>query len=350
MTSWQNTLLSTESTILDAMKVIDSSAKQIGLVVDEEGRLLGTVTDGDIRRTILKNIPMSSSVTEIMFRDYTAGKIGDSEEQLLTRMRKKNILQIPVLDEDNRVVGLKTIDEMAGFRNYENWVVLMAGGLGTRLRPLTNDRPKPLLEVSGRPILETIVNRFEKYGFNRFYFSVNYKASMIQQYFLDGSRFGVHIQYLLEQEKLGTAGALSLLPEIPDRSLFVMNGDVITNVNFANILEYHQQHEAMATMCVREYHVQVPFGVAHCDQYYLKDIEEKPLHKFFVNAGIYVMEPEAIARIPENTHMDMPNLFKSLIADGEKTVVFPIREYWIDVGQKKDLDRANSEFESIPDF
>jgi NDP-sugar pyrophosphorylase family protein len=228
-----------------------------------------------------------------------------------------------------------------------NTVVVMAGGLGTRLDPLTKDLPKPLLKVGSKPILETILSNFRGYGFAEFFLSVNYKAEMVKSYFGDGTRWGIRIRYLEESVPLGTAGSLSLLPERPTLPLVVMNGDLVTQVNFQHMLDFHREHAAVATMGVREYDMQVPFGVVRLEESRIVAIEEKPVHRFFVNAGIYVLEPDALDYVPRGEYFDMTTLFERLAKEGMPTSAFPIREYWLDVGRPDDLERAQIEYGDI---
>mgnify|MGYP001317789349 FL=1 len=329
------------ASILQAMEVIDRGAVQIALVVDEEKKLLGTVTDGDVRRAILRGVELSAPVTTVMNRQPKTAKPDMDREVLLTLMRYLNLRQFPVVDENNRVIGLILLDELIQQQSCDNWVVLMAGGLGTRLGELTRDCPKPLLKVGSKPILEVILDNFITSGFRRFYISVNYKAEMIRDYFGDGTRWGVEIRYLHENKRLGTAGALSLIPLLPDEPLIVMNGDLLTKVNFRQLIDFHTETGASATMCVREYELQVPYGVVKVDHHRLIGIEEKPVHKFFINGGIYILNPEILELIPKDTYYDMPELFGELMRRNLAASVFPIHEYWIDIGRRDDFEKAN---------
>ena len=348
MKSWEETLISPNVTILETIKVIDTSSLQIALVVDDEKRLVGVVTDGDIRRGFLKAVPLSRSVESIMNRKFITVNKGTSSDETLLIMQQRDLRQIPVLDEQGRVVDLKVLKDMLRVSNHrDNWVVLMAGGIGTRLQPLTNDCPKPLLPIGDQPVLETILKNFIKYGFEIFYISVNYKADMIEKYFGDGSRWNVDIKYLRERKHLGTAGALSLLPEKPTDSLIVMNGDVLTKVNMQHLLDFHIAQKSKATMCVKDYHLQIPYGVAQIHQHRLINIDEKPVHHFFVNAGIYVLEPDILDFIPSQSFFDMTSLFKQVIEKKKETTVFPIREYWIDIGRERDYNQANGDFTEV---
>lgn len=347
MNYWKEILVLPETPIREAIRVLDKSAKQILLVVDGENRLMGTVTDGDIRRGILKGLSLDEHTDKIMGSSPTVARVGDDRQSILAMMRKKKLHHIPIVNEQHQVTGIEFLEELIQPHLKENWVVLMAGGLGSRLRPLTNDCPKPMLKVGNKPLLETILENFIEYGFRHFYISVNYMADMVKDYFGDGARWGVEIRYLEEDQKLGTAGALSLLPNKPQAPLLVMNGDVLTKVNFRQLLDFHATHDSMATMCVREYDFQVPYGVVRIEKHRITGIDEKPVQRFFVNAGIYVLAPEALQAIPAGQFYDMPTLFESLIAKGEETVVFPIREYWLDIGQLADYDRANGEFMQV---
>lgn len=344
MSTWKEVLVLPEVSIREAILVLDESAKQIVLVVDRNNRLLGTVTDGDIRRSILTGISLDDPIQKIMNSDPTVATIDESRESILTAMQRTGLHHIPLVDENHCVIGLETLNELIQSPTKENWVVLMAGGLGSRLSPLTDECPKPMLKVGNKPLLETILENFIEYGFHRFYISVNYMADVVKSYFGDGSRWGVDICYLHEDQRLGTAGALGLLPKKPTEALLVMNGDLLTKVNFKQLLDFHSTHQAQATMCVREYDFQVPYGVVKIDAHRITSIDEKPIQRFFINAGIYVLEPEALDLIPSNTYFDMPLLFNKLIEQQKETVVFPIREYWLDIGQLSDYDRANGEF------
>lgn len=344
MKDWHYILVSPRTPILEVIKIIDEGDLQIALVVDKNRRLLGTVTDGDVRRGILKGICLDKPVKLIMNDHPTVARINEGRDQILGTMKLKQLRHIPVVDENGCVVAMEILEELIKPSRQSNWVVIMAGGLGTRLRPLTDDCPKPLLRVGSRPILETIINNFNEYGFYKFYVSVNYKAEMIMDHFGDGSRWDVEIKYLRETKRLGTAGALSLLPEKPQEPLLIMNGDLLTKVNFHQLLNFHLDNNAEATMCVREYDFQVPYGVVKIKRNRLKGIDEKPIQRFFVNAGIYVLNPGVLDLLPGNTYFDMPVLFERLVNRKSEIAVFPVREYWSDIGQAVDYERANGEY------
>jgi len=341
--------LSPKATIKDALRIIDSGAIKLALVVDEEDKLLGTITDGDIRRAILKGKDLNDSIEYVYFKNPLTVSIDESKENIINLCISKKIYQIPVIDKEGRVVKIMLLDELLKPKTYPNKVVLMVGGLGTRLRPLTEKTPKPMLNVGGKPILQTIVEKFASYGFKNIIMCVNYKSHIIQDYFGDGSGFGVNIEYVLEDKRMGTAGALSLLKEKPKEPFFVMNGDILTNVNFENMLEYHIQNKVIATMAVREYDFQVPFGVVKMENNEIKKIEEKPLYKFFVSAGIYLLNPECIDYIPKNEFYDMPTLFEKLIENNKKTISFPLREYWLDIGRIEEYEKAQIEYKKVFD-
>jgi len=347
MRDWEKVLLAPSTSIIRGMEVIDNSSLQVALIVNDDKRLLGTVTDGDIRRGILRGVLLDEPIHKIMHTNPTVAHLEDKPEDLYALMKLKQLRQIPILDDHGRVISVEFYDFIALSSQLDNWVVLMAGGLGTRLQPLTDDCPKPLLEVGGRPILQTILESCIKHGFNRFYLSVNYKAKMVEDYFGNGSRWGVDIRYIREDKRMGTAGALSLLPERPTKPFLVMNGDLLTKVNFKQLLDFHLEHCAQATMCVRDYDFQVPYGVVKVQQHRLVDIEEKPAQKFFVNAGIYVLEPEVLDMIPKDEFYDMPSLFMKLVALHHETIVFPIREYWLDIGNKVDFEQAIGDFSEV---
>lgn len=344
MKEWQKTLIGPSTPILKAMEIIDSSALQIALVIEPQGTLMGVVTDGDIRRGLLKGLPLDSPVHLIMNRRFSAANAGITREQTIKYMQDRSIRHLPIIDEKGCVIGLKTIEDLFRSTISESWIVLMAGGMGKRLGPLTQHRPKPLLEIGNRPILETIVTRLSEQGFRKFFISVNYKAEMIEAHFGNGDRWDADIQYLREREKLGTAGALSLLPEKPTQPFVVMNGDLLTNLNIMHLLDFHRDHQAKATMCVREYEFQVPYGVIRANEHRLLCIDEKPVHRFLVNAGIYSLEPQVLDLVPRNQMFDMPHLFEKLVAAGQNTMVFPICEYWMDIGRRNDLEQATAEY------
>ena len=270
-------------------------------------------------------------------------------DEMLTLMRRVTLRHLPLINDAGRVVGLAALNELIGATDRPNWVVLMAGGEGRRLRPLTDEIPTPLLRVGGIPILEVILRGFLKHHFGRFYISVNYHADKIRNHFGDGHAWKADIRYLEESQPLGTAGPLSLIDEVPAAPIVVMNGDLMTTVNLDQLIDYHTEQGAAATMAVREYDIKVPYGVVAMDGNRITGIEEKPTHRFFVNAGVYVLEPEALLLVPHDQFFDMPDLFRRLIESGHGTTAFPVREYWLDIGQKDDFHRAGREFSRVFD-
>ena len=332
MRDWQETLLKRDATIHEAIQKLDSAGLQIVLIVDGERKLLGTVTDGNIRRGILRGFFSDESVSKVMnCNPVTAGE-NFPRSGILELMRGNQVNCVPLLNDKGQVVGAKTLDGLLlKPKLKENIVVLMAGGLGTRLRPLTEKCPKPMLQIGGKPLLEIILLNFIAYGFRRFYISVNYKAEVIEEYFKNGVKWGVEIQYLREKEKMGTAGSLSMLPDAIHEPVIVMNSDLLTNVNFNQFLEFHMSHQSKATMAIRKYEFQVPYGAITTDNYHIVSIDEKPVQRFFVNAGMYVLDPDVVRDISD-TYCDMTAVFQGITEKGLQAAAFPIREYWLDIG------------------
>jgi dTDP-glucose pyrophosphorylase len=344
MFDYQKSFLYLPATIKDVMSHLDKKALGIVLVVDEQYRLLGTITDGDVRRAILRGLSLESPADQIMNKTPKIIRAGIENEEAIRIMGDIKVEHLPVVDENEIVVDLKILHDIVQPERKDNWVVLMAGGLGTRLYPLTENTPKPLLKVGGKPLLEIILEGFVRQGFHKFYISVNYKAEMIEDYFGDGSRWGVQVRYLRENKRMGTAGALTLAPESNGLPMIVMNGDLLTKVNFNQLLHFHDQHNSAATMCVRDYTYQLPYGVVNIDRNRLVSLEEKPIKHHFVNAGIYVINQSVINLIPRDTFFDMTSLFETLLQERLEAGVYPIREYWIDIGRIDDFNRANVEY------
>lgn len=348
MKKWQNILVRPDVPLEEAIAVLDRGGLRIALVVEGNGVLCGTLTDGDIRRALLRHVPMTSPVKEVMCgKPHVAGS-GWSKDKILTVMEDLELLQIPVVDGDNRVVGLETLHGLMERRTVRNPVFLMAGGFGTRLRPLTNECPKPLLKVGNKPILELILESLVNAGFYRFFISTHYLPEMIQEHFGDGSEWGVNIEYVHEEEPLGTGGALGLLPkEKMDLPLLMMNGDLLTTVNYRGLLDFHEEHGSVATMCVREYEHQIPYGVVQTDGTYIRSMEEKPVQKCFINAGIYVVSPGLVKEVNPGERIDMPTLLEQQMASGRKVSMFPVHEYWLDIGKMDDFHRAQQEVDRL---
>jgi NDP-sugar pyrophosphorylase family protein len=311
-------------------------------------RLLGTVTDGDIRRALLGGITVDTTVDRIMNKVPRTAKADEPWEDVCARFATVLLSQVPIIDDNQVLIDLKQIDASETVPRRDNWVVLMAGGEGRRLQPLTNATPKPMIKVGGHPIIETIFRAFKRNGFHRFYVSVNYKADVLREYLGDGSELGIELRYLEEKKPLGTAGALSLIQETPTEPLIVMNADLLTKLNFTDLLEFHCQHNASATMCVREFDLQVPFGVTQLDDANrVTKIEEKPVYTFFVNAGIYVLDPDLLGHLQKDQAIDMPDFLEGVIGKSENVVAFPIHEYWLDVGSLDSLELAKAQFADV---
>lgn len=348
MKNWESTLVSPESTLEEAVKVMDQSALRVAIVVDKNRHLLGTLTDGDVRRALLRHQPLSVPVSEVMCTTPQVAHQDWSRERILGVMETTQLLQLPIVDEQGAIVGLETLHGLLDKRLLNNPVFLMAGGFGTRLYPLTQDCPKPLLKVGDKPILELILERFISAGFHRFFISTHYLPEMVRDYFGDGKRWGVTIRYTHEETPLGTGGALGLLPhEEINEPMLMMNGDLLTTLNYRELLDFHNEHKGVATMCVREYEYQIPYGVIQSEGHLIRSMVEKPVQKFFVNAGVYVLSPELVKSVTAGTKVDMPTLLEREIANRHEVTMFPVHEYWLDIGRMEDFKRAQVEFESI---
>jgi len=338
-------LLRPDADTLAAVRILETSAQRIVLVVDGEGRLLGTVTDGDVRRGLLRGIGLEAPVEAVMNPSPASDLVGLARDALLDSLRRRGILFLPILDADGRVVGLESAEHLERLPpQRDNLVVVMAGGRGRRLHPLTRDCPKPMLRVGGKPILERIIEGFAVEGFRHFRIALNHLGDSIEHYFGDGGRFGVEIDYLREEAPLGTAGALSLLRERPCSPIFLVNGDVLTRVNFGTMLNFHREQRAELTLGVSELDVEVPYGVVSLEGYRVQRIVEKPVHRFLVSAGVNLIDADVLDRLRPGRPLDLPDLANDLAAQQRLVSVFPIHEFWIDVGRHADLERAESEF------
>lgn len=344
MKDWQEACVRLDSSLGDVMRQIDTNSLQIALVVDGDGRLAGTITDGDIRRAILKGVSLDGSAVAVMNPAPTTAPADAGRDVVVSLMRSRHLRHIPVVDAEGQLIGLQVLEELLSAPERDNPVVVMAGGLGTRLMPLTANKPKPMLSVGDKPILEHILTSLIEQGYRRFFFAINYLGEMVEAHFGDGARWGVSISYLRERQRMGTAGALSLLPERPTCPFLVMNGDVLTKLNFNSLMEAHEAKRASVTVAVRSYEHQIPFGVARIDDDRLITIEEKPVLRHFVSAGIYVVDPSILDRVDPDRYLDMPELLSGLVGDGDSVRVFPVTEYWLDVGRPDDMQRAIGEY------
>lgn len=337
-------LVRAEASLREVITIIDRGSAQIALVTDAEMKLLGVITDGDIRRAMLRNESLLSLAENIMSRDFRALPNSATEGEALAFMRHETLHQIPVLDEQGRVVRLFLLEELIKPKKLGNPVVIMAGGEGKRLRPLTQDCPKPMLRVGGKPMLEIILEHCIDAGFQHFYLSVNYLKSQIKDYFGDGTRWHVRIDYLEETRPLGTGGALSLLPQKLSDPLLVLNGDVLTRIDYGRLLRFHDEHQAAATLCVREHTTQIPYGVVRIDDLHVLTLEEKPVLSHYINAGIYLLDPALLDLVPHDKFFDMPQLLENAMQHEYRVSAFPIHEYWLDVGHPETLERAHGEW------
>jgi len=344
MHDWHQAIIKLTDTILTAVEVLNSESLRIVMVVDENDRLAGTVTDGDIRRGLIKHLSMDTIITEIMFKEPTVALVEDSKKTILDKMKKLDLLQIPIVDNNRKIVGLETIQHLLEKKRYDNPVFLMAGGFGKRLQPLTDNIPKPLLKIGNKPILENILEQFIAAGFHNFYISTHYKAEMVREHFGDGGDWNVTIEYVHEDKPLGTAGSLGLLSKKISRlPILMMNGDLLTKIDFEQLLNFHLEEKGDATMCVREYDFQVPYGVIKADGYRIISIEEKPINKFFINAGVYVLSPSILDMVNGVNYLDMPKLLDKKIESNGQVNMFPVHEYWLDIGQIDQFNKAQQD-------
>lgn len=338
--NWQKSLLPIDSTLQQAIKNLTETGFQIALVVALDETLAGTLTDGDIRRGLLRGLDLESSIESIVYREPLVVPPQLGQESILQLMQTNGIHQLPVIDPERRPVGLHLWDELLVPDVRSNTMVVMAGGKGTRLLPHTENCPKPLLKVGNKPILEHIIERAKSQGFYKFVFAVYYLADMIKDHFGDGSNWQVDIDYLSEESPLGTAGALGLMDPIPDTPFLVTNGDVLTDINYGELLDFHDYHRAQATMAVQLHEWQHPFGVVCIDGVDIIGFEEKPVSRSHINAGVYVLEPAALSVLNLGEPCDMPALFSRLQEREERTIVYPMHEPWLDVGRPDDLENA----------
>jgi dTDP-glucose pyrophosphorylase len=339
---WQRALLMCTATIQAAIHNLDQVAIKIVLVVDEDGKLEGTISDGDIRRALLRGLSMDSALTTVVHRNPFVVPPHMPRGSIEQLMVANKIQQIPVVDEQRKVVGLHVWDQIASPQALPNVMVIMAGGKGTRLRPHTEACPKPLLPVNGKPMLEHIIDRAKSEGFSHFVISLHYLGHMIEEYFGDGSLFGVRIDYLREESPLGTAGALSLLSPRPSEPIVVTNGDVLTDIHYDEVLDFHLRQKAVATMAVRVHEWQHPFGVVQTEGIDIVGFEEKPVARSHINAGVYALDPSSLDELNKNSPCDMPTLFRRLQTKELRTVAYPMHEPWLDVGRPSDYKAAQS--------
>lgn len=339
--SWRKAILPATATVQDVISNMNMSSLRIVLVANEQGVLEGTVSDGDIRRGLLKGLTLNSPIETVIHRRALVVPPMMGRDMVLQLMVANKMQQIPVVDDQQRLLGLHVWDEITTPPQRTNRMVIMAGGKGTRLRPFTENCPKPLVTVAGKPMLEHIIERARLEGFSDFVLAIYYLGNMIEEHFGDGTRFGVNIEYLRENAPLGTAGALSLLKPRPDEPFVVTNGDVVTDIRYGDLVDFHGRHEAAATMAVRTHEWQHPYGVVQTRGVDIVGFEEKPVARSHINAGVYVLSPEALDELEDGAACDMPMLFERLQAKARRTVAYPMHEPWLDVGRPDDLDKAH---------
>lgn len=345
MKNWKSLTVGNNVSIIETVRVINEGGAQVAVVATPEGKLAGVITDGDVRRAILKGIDLNKPITTIMRGECQFVTMDTPPEKVFETLRRDGLRALPLVHEDRHLAGLVHLDDFLSVPlKRNNPIVIMAGGLGTRLRPLTDDCPKPMLRVGDRPMLELVIENFQRQGFDTFFISVNYKAEMIEEYFGDGSKFGASISYLREDRPLGTAGSLSLLPESVTENFILTNGDVLTTLNAQRLLEFHSALNTMATVCVREYSTQIPFAVLDIADNFVNKIEEKPVQKSLINAGIYALNPKVLKHLNKGERLDMPDLLNQLMQQDQAVAAFPLHEYWSDIGQPSDFKLAQERF------
>lgn len=335
--------LTSEATVRDTIQLLDANRRQIALVMDDADRLLGVVTDGDIRRGMLRGVTLDSPVGEIMNASPRTGTPREPVRDLMALMKRYGIHHVPLLSPEGAVTGVFTLDDAMKPVEHSTPIVLMAGGKGTRLGALTRDTPKPMLEVEGTPLLELILRNLRAQGFSDIHISVNYLAHVITDYFGDGSALDMRIRYLHEDEPLGTAGALAALDGEIAEPFVVMNSDLLTRVSLPEMVSFHAKLGAKGTLGVREHLVDIPFGVVELDGSIVTAMVEKPTHRSLVNTGIYVLDPVALTFLERDRYADMPTLLGRLMEAGHDVAAFPIHESWLDVGRPDDLSRARAD-------
>lgn len=349
MNKWHELCLKENVSIYQALEKLNVTAEKFLVIISEDWYLKGTLTDGDIRRALLSGLNVNDSITKAINQKPIVASQTLRHSELHELMKGNGITHVPVIDEKGKLIRIVSLKEVVNTEpKKENAVVLMVGGLGSRLGDLTANCPKPMLKLGDKPILEIIIENFKEYGFHHFFLSVNYKSEMIESYFGDGTRHGIDITYIRERERMGTAGSLSLMEPINDLPIIVMNGDVLTKVNFSSLIDYHETNELDACICTFRHDYQVPYGVIHFDgEGELVDrIEEKPIHTSLVNAGIYSLNPKALLAIPKNTFYDMPTFLDKMIMEKKRVGTFQVQDYWLDIGRSDDFYRAEADYKN----
>ncbi len=341
--NWHRAVIAENATFQQAFQNLNDVAIKLCICAAEDGSLIGLVTDGDLRRGLLRGLSMDDSVSDVINRNPLVVPSNTDWTTVRALMRANKVAQVPSVDESGRVTGLFLWDELGPKEDHDHKMVLMVGGLGTRLRPYTETCPKPMLEVAGKPMLQHIVERARGQGFRNFVFCVNYHAEMIQEFFGNGRQLGVSIEYVQENKPLGTAGALGLIETKPHSNFIVSNGDVLTDIDYTELLNFLSLHDAKAVMAVKLHEWTNPFGVVEMNGLDITGFSEKPVLRSHVNAGVYALSPETLERVPPGEYCDMPDVFQTLAAEGERIVAYPMYEPWLDVGRPDDLKAARSE-------
>ncbi|MFT8348036.1 nucleotidyltransferase family protein [Clostridium saccharoperbutylacetonicum] len=338
-------LVHKNSTMIEAMRLIDLNSKGMLFVIENNKKLSGTITDGDIRRAILAGHQLNEKISEIYNTNCIYSKDDISIDELKRHFIENKVKLLPIVDNNKVIINYFEIDDLIDYNRLEkeNPVLIMAGGLGTRLRPFTDNVPKPMLKVGNKPILETIIEQFRECGFKNILISVNYKSDIIENYFRDGSDFGVNIKYIKETKRLGTAGAIKLASKYLSKAFFVINGDILTNLNYYNLLQYHMENNYKMTIGSRVYEMQIPYGVINVKEDCVTSLQEKPIINHLVNGGIYVLQPDVISNIPDDKYFDITELIDILISKKKRVGSCPITDYWMDIGKVEDYYRANEE-------
>jgi len=339
---WRQAILLEGSTIGQAIQNLNQSSIKIVLVVDKSNKLKGTVSDGDIRRGLLKRLDLNSPIASIVHHNSLVVPPEIGRDMVIQLMSANKIHQIPVVNAQQQLIGLHLWDEITTIPVRANLMVIMAGGKGTRLLPYTQNCPKPMVLMGNKPMLEHIIERGKLEGFNHFVLAIHHLGHIIESHFGNGENLGVKIDYVREQSPLGTAGALGLLNSKPDLPFVVTNGDVITDIRYGELLEFHNRYQASATMAVRIHEWRHPFGVVQMQGVEIVGFEEKPVAHSHINAGVYVLSPEVLNELIVEEECDMPMLFERLQAKGKRTVAYPMHEPWLDVGRPDDLLKANA--------
>ena len=339
-----------DARLVEVVRAIEASRRRIAVVADEAGVLLGTLTDGDVRRCLLTGHSLQSRADDAMNGNPVTALVGSPDSLIADRLSAANVRAMPLVDESGRYIRCIHVDDLqqpgdarapSGAEGFEA-AVIMAGGEGRRLRPLTAELPKPMVEIGGLPLIERQVRRLARAGVKRIFISVNYLSHLIEEHFGDGAQLGVKIDYLHEETKLGTGGALALLPEPPTGPIIVMNGDILTTVDFVSLLHFHQDNAADVTVAAIEHRVVIPFGTLACEGAVVKALEEKPSQRFLCNAGVYALQPEVLKYLPTPRQYDLTDLIQDCLNDRRSVAVFPVHEYWSDIGTKEELQRARA--------